>query len=41
MSFLRQELLVGVDIAPEAIAGQNRETHIADMRELPLADSSK
>jgi SAM-dependent methyltransferase len=31
---------VGVDIAPEALAGQDRETHVADMRRLPFADGS-
>ena len=31
---------VGVDLTAEALAGQERETHVADMRELPLADSS-
>jgi SAM-dependent methyltransferase len=29
---------VGVDIDPEALAGQERETRVADMRELPFAD---
>jgi SAM-dependent methyltransferase len=29
---------VGVDIDPEALAGQERETHVADMRQLPFAD---
>ena len=29
---------VGVDISPEALAGQERETLVADMRELPFAD---
>jgi SAM-dependent methyltransferase len=28
---------VGVDISPEALAGQDRETVVADMRELPFA----
>jgi SAM-dependent methyltransferase len=27
---------VGVDLSAEALAGQDRETHVADMRELPL-----
>ena len=31
---------VGVDIDPEALAGQDRETHAADMRDLPFADAS-
>jgi SAM-dependent methyltransferase len=31
---------VGVDIDPGALAGQPRETHAADMRELPFADAS-
>jgi SAM-dependent methyltransferase len=31
---------VGVDIDPEALAGQQRETVVADMRELPFADGS-
>ena len=30
---------VGVDISAEALAGQGRETVVADMRELPFADS--
>ena len=29
---------VGVDIDPEALAGQERETHVADMRDLPFTD---
>ena len=29
---------VGVDIDPEALAGQERETHVADMRGLPFTD---
>jgi SAM-dependent methyltransferase len=29
---------VGVDIDPEALAGQGRETHLADMRRLPFPD---
>lgn len=29
---------VGVDLDPGALAGQDRETHAADMRALPLAD---
>jgi SAM-dependent methyltransferase len=31
---------VGVDIDPEALAGQDRETHAADMRDLPFDDAS-
>ena len=31
---------VGVDIDAEALAGQDRETHAADMRDLPFADAS-
>ena len=31
---------VGVDIDPEALAGQDRETHVADMRELPFAEGA-
>jgi SAM-dependent methyltransferase len=31
---------VGVDIEPEALEGQERRTIVADMRELPLPDSS-
>jgi SAM-dependent methyltransferase len=31
---------VGVDIDPRALAGQDRETHVADMRALPFADAS-
>jgi SAM-dependent methyltransferase len=31
---------VGVDIDPEALAGQRRETVVADMRELPFEDRS-
>jgi SAM-dependent methyltransferase len=29
---------VGVDIDPEALSGQGRETHVADMRRLPFPD---
>ena len=29
---------IGVDIDPEALAGQERETHVADMRHLPFPD---
>ena len=31
---------VGVDIAPEVLKGQARETHVADMRALPFADAA-
>jgi SAM-dependent methyltransferase len=31
---------VGVDIDPEVLAGQDRETHHADMRTLPFSDAS-
>jgi SAM-dependent methyltransferase len=31
---------VGVDVDADALAGQDRETVVADMRELPFADSS-
>jgi SAM-dependent methyltransferase len=31
---------VGVDIAPQALAGQDRETVVADMRDLPFPDGS-
>ncbi|MCW2967586.1 MAG: glycosyl transferase, family 2:Glycosyl transferase, group 1 [Solirubrobacteraceae bacterium] len=31
---------VGVDIAPQALAGQARRTIVADMRALPVADAS-
>ena len=31
---------VGVDLDGDALAGQDRETHVADMRELPFADES-
>jgi SAM-dependent methyltransferase len=31
---------VGVDISPEVLAGQDRETHPADMRDLPFPDGS-
>ncbi len=30
---------VGVDISPQALAGQDRRTVVADMRELPFADA--
>ena len=31
---------VGVDLDPEVLVGQSRETHAADMRDLPFADAS-
>jgi len=31
---------VGVDVEPRALAGQARETHVADMRQLPFADGA-
>jgi SAM-dependent methyltransferase len=31
---------VGVDVEPAALAGQDRETHVADMRRLPFAAGS-
>jgi SAM-dependent methyltransferase len=31
---------VGVDVSPEALSGQARETHVADMRKLPFAPDS-
>ena len=31
---------VGVDVDPAALAGQERETHVADMRTLPFAPDS-
>ena len=31
---------VGVDVAAGALAGQRRETHVADMRQLPFADGT-
>ena len=31
---------VGVDVDAAALAGQDRETHVADMRRLPFADDS-
>jgi SAM-dependent methyltransferase len=31
---------VGVDVEPVALAGQDRETRVADMRELPFANES-
>ena len=31
---------VGVDLSAEALAGQERETHVADMRALPFADET-
>src|SRR5438270_1950620 len=31
---------VGVDISAEALAGQDREVHVADMRSVPFSDAS-
>lgn len=31
---------IGVDIEPEALRGQERETHVADMRDLPFDDGA-
>lgn len=31
---------VGVDLDADALAGQDRETHVADMRDLPFEDAS-
>jgi SAM-dependent methyltransferase len=31
---------VGVDVEPAVLAGQPRETHVADMRRLPFSDAS-
>lgn len=31
---------VGVDIEPDALVGQDRETHVADMRALPFGDDA-
>jgi SAM-dependent methyltransferase len=31
---------VGVDLSAEALEGQNRETHVADMRSLPFPDGT-
>lgn len=31
---------VGVDLSADALAGQERETHVADMRRLPFADGT-
>ena len=31
---------VGVDLDPAALEGQDRETHVADMRDLPFPDGS-
>jgi SAM-dependent methyltransferase len=39
-SALAPRQTVGVDIDPEALAGQERETVVADMRELPFAGAS-
>jgi SAM-dependent methyltransferase len=37
---LAPRVTVGVDIDPGALAGQRRETHVADMRALPFADGA-
>jgi len=37
---LAPRVTVGVDIDPAALAGQQRETHVADMRALPFADGA-
>jgi len=37
---LEPRTTVGVDIDPAALAGQDRETVVADMRDLPFADAS-
>ena len=39
-SVLAPRPTVGVDIDPGALAGQDRETHVADMRALPFPDAS-
>lgn len=36
---LAPRVTVGVDIEPTALSGQRRETHVADMRELPFGDA--
>jgi SAM-dependent methyltransferase len=38
-SLLAPRRTVGVDIDPGALAGQDRETHVADMRALPFPDA--
>jgi SAM-dependent methyltransferase len=37
---LASRITVGVDIEPSALEGQQRETHVADMRKLPFEDGS-
>jgi SAM-dependent methyltransferase len=37
---LAPRVSVGVDLDPGALAGQDRETHVADMRQLPFAAES-
>jgi SAM-dependent methyltransferase len=37
---LEPRITVGVDIEPSVLAGQERETHVADMRRLPFSSSS-
>ncbi len=37
---LAPRVSVGVDLEPSALSGQDRETHVADMRRLPFADGS-
>ncbi|HEY3186226.1 MAG TPA: methyltransferase domain-containing protein [Solirubrobacteraceae bacterium] len=37
---LAPRVTVGVDVDAAALAGQARETHVADMRELPFADDA-
>lgn len=37
---LGERATVGVDVDPAVLAGQDRETHAADMRRLPFGDSS-
>jgi SAM-dependent methyltransferase len=40
LEFLGGRESVGVDLDPDALAGQQRETHVADIRELPFGDGS-
>jgi SAM-dependent methyltransferase len=37
---LAPRVSVGIDLDPGALAGQERETHVADMRRLPFGDCS-
>jgi SAM-dependent methyltransferase len=37
---LAPRVSVGVDLDPAALAGQERETHVADMRRLPFEDAA-